>query len=371
LHPPSGATGRSTGGIPTGVAIGLAFGIGLAVPRLFGPSPTVAAAEVSASGAVFVGYAAGVVPRPVAVQSAPGRGDALALLPSGAEVLIGGRAEFSAGVSRAEALWVSARSGADTGVYGFVPASAVEIRAGHAPQLDLAGVPIAALLSPLPAVAGAGAAIAGEVPPPGDTVSAPGREGPAFGDGTDSAGRVGSGIPWLPGSVGRWWPQIVTAGEAHGIDPELLAIVMVVESGGHAAAASPAGATGLMQVMPATGADIAAQRGVAGFAPEQLWDPATNIDFGAWYLADQMRRFGNGGADGVVVALAAAAYNGGPGTVQRHLRGAALPTETQRYQQWVGGMWRERHDARSPTFDAWWAAGGRRLVEMAEAAAGR
>ena len=190
-------------------------------------------------------------------------------------------------------------------------------------------------------------------------------------------------IPWLPESVARWWPQLVDAGRRHAVDPELLAIVVLVESGGNPNAQSPAGASGLMQLMPATAADIARQRGITGFTADQVWDPLLNIDFGAWYLADQLRRFGRSGAsansaspadlagpgdpaDPATIALAAAAYNGGPGTVLRHLDGQALPAETNRYQAWVAGMWDERHLASSPSFEAWWNAGGGALVAAAE-----
>lgn len=169
-------------------------------------------------------------------------------------------------------------------------------------------------------------------------------------------------IPWLPTSVGRFAPLLDAASVRHGVDADLLAIVVLVESGGDPAAVSPSGALGLMQIMPATGSDIAERRGIAGHVDQHLYDPAYNIDFGAWYLGNQVRRFWTGQAS-QTVDLAAAAYNGGPGRVGRHLdSGEPLPAETERYRQWVGGMWRERYLPTSQTFAAWWQAGGSRLV---------
>ena len=68
---------------------------------------------------------------------------------------------------------------------------------------------------------------------------------------------------------------------------------------------------------------------------------------------------------------AAAAYNGGPGRLARHLRGEVpLSAQTERYVGWTGGMWRERREPRSATYAAWWDAGGERLVRRAARALG-
>jgi hypothetical protein len=177
------------------------------------------------------------------------------------------------------------------------------------------------------------------------------------------------GIPWLPESVAAWSPQILAAAERHQVAPELVAIVALVESGGHPEAVSPSGAVGLMQVMPATATDIARHRGMSDAEPD-LRDPGLNLDFGAWYLADQLKRFGRTPDEDweQSVAFAAAAYNGGPGSVQRHVSsGDPLPAETERYRAWVLGMWRERRSSHSQTFQDWLAAGGWRLVDAASA----
>ncbi|MEM9694995.1 MAG: lytic transglycosylase domain-containing protein, partial [Myxococcota bacterium] len=164
-------------------------------------------------------------------------------------------------------------------------------------------------------------------------------------------------IGWLPARVQQYTPLLEAASMRHGVDANLLAIVVTVESGGDPQAVSPAGAKGLMQIMPPTAMDIAKKRGLA-IEEAQLHDPALNIDFGAYYLAAQVRRFW-GRTPEETVAFAAGAYNGGPGRMRRHLEtGETLPAETVSYQRWVTGMWRERFMNRSATFAAWYEAGG-------------
>lgn len=170
---------------------------------------------------------------------------------------------------------------------------------------------------------------------------------------------------WLPPSVRRFAPILEAASRRHGVDANLLAIVMLVESGGDPSARSPAGAAGLMQIMPDTARDIARWRGIADHHEARLYDPAYNVDLGAWYLARQIGDFWTGDAD-ATVAWAAVAYNGGPGRARRHAdTGEPLPTETAQYRHWVSGMWRERMQKGSPTYGAWWHAGGERLVRQA------
>ncbi|MEM6788198.1 MAG: transglycosylase SLT domain-containing protein [Myxococcota bacterium] len=171
-------------------------------------------------------------------------------------------------------------------------------------------------------------------------------------------------VPWLPMRVRRFAPLLETASQRHGVDANLLAIVVLVESGGDPNARSGAGATGLMQLMPETAAEIAARRGVPDHQDWRLLDPGYNVDLGADYLAQQVRRFWTGMSD-PTVARAAGAYNGGPGRMKRHLdQGAPLPAETQRYQEWVVGMWRERHQPRSSTFASWVGAGGEQRLAL-------
>lgn len=76
-------------------------------------------------------------------------------------------------------------------------------------------------------------------------------------------------------------------------------------------ARSSVGASGLMQIMPATARWIARQLGIKRFHPDQMHDPARNIQFGAYYLKHVQTTL-----DGSPV-LATAAYNAGPGRAQR------------------------------------------------------
>nr|WP_211661274.1 transglycosylase SLT domain-containing protein [Modestobacter muralis] len=103
------------------------------------------------------------------------------------------------------------------------------------------------------------------------------------------------------------------AGAKHGVSPALLAAVAKIESGFNSSAVSSAGATGLMQFMPATAKGLGVDAG----------DPASSIDGAARYLSDLTKQFGS-------TELALAAYNAGPGAVQR--AGGIPPyNETQSY----------------------------------------
>jgi soluble lytic murein transglycosylase-like protein len=147
-------------------------------------------------------------------------------------------------------------------------------------------------------------------------------------------------IPWLPAKVARWSDELTEVARRYGVDPEMLAIMTMMESNGDPDAKSPSGALGLMQIMPATARKIADARGVAGFTVDKLYDPATNLDFGAWYVAEQLRAFGKDH-----IELAAAAYNGGPEAVRAFLAGRApLSEETAHYKDRVATLWARRHD---------------------------
>lgn len=155
---------------------------------------------------------------------------------------------------------------------------------------------------------------------------------------------------WLPAPVAQWTPQILAAADAHGVDPALVAVVVTIESCGNPKAVSPAGAIGLGQVMPETGAGIARNRGMAGHATDNLYNAEYNLDFAAWLLADLLSKTGGD------VTRALCQYNGGGN--------CANLAESQRYMRW-GRMYDERELPGSPTLDAWLAAGGQGLCDRA------
>ncbi|WP_442983642.1 lytic transglycosylase domain-containing protein [Selenomonas sp. oral taxon 136] len=102
---------------------------------------------------------------------------------------------------------------------------------------------------------------------------------------------------------------IETSAAQQRTDPFLVAAVIKHESKFQTTARSDGGAVGLMQLMPQTAAWIAGQLGEP-FTEDYLYDPALNIRYGVWYLAELEREFG--GND----ILALAAYNAGRGNVR-------------------------------------------------------
>jgi soluble lytic murein transglycosylase-like protein len=120
-------------------------------------------------------------------------------------------------------------------------------------------------------------------------------------------GETGAGREW---AFPRGHAMAIDAeARAHGIDAYYVLALIRQESLFDADAVSPVGAVGLMQVMPATGREIADSIGWREFDPEILTDPAISLHFGAHYLEDQLARF-----DGFWPAVLAA-YNGGPHNV--------------------------------------------------------
>jgi len=93
------------------------------------------------------------------------------------------------------------------------------------------------------------------------------------------------------------------------LDPLFTLAVMRQESSFRPDAGSYAGAQGLMQIMPATGASIAKQIGLSGYQDSILADPEVNIQMGTYYLRQQLDNF----SENLVYCLGA--YNGGPGSM--------------------------------------------------------
>ena len=153
-------------------------------------------------------------------------------------------------------------------------------------------------------------------------------------------------IAWLPPSITQWQEFIEDAAERHGVSADVLALMLLVESHGEAQATSSGGARGLMQVMPKTGQAIAEERGISNFDTAQLFDPEINIDFGAWYLAQMMRRFSEQPSRSQELAISA--YNAGPGSVAAYLSGAgSLPAETVGYKNMLLSLLSEAGKDRS------------------------
>jgi peptidoglycan lytic transglycosylase len=94
------------------------------------------------------------------------------------------------------------------------------------------------------------------------------------------------------------------------LDPALLAAVIYQESKFRPDAESDSGAIGLMQLTPTTAKGIAIRTDGTAFTTSDLYNPQINIRYGAWYLADLLRKYGS-------ESLALAAYNAGEGNVDR------------------------------------------------------
>lgn len=114
--------------------------------------------------------------------------------------------------------------------------------------------------------------------------------------------------------------HVAEAARRFGLPAPWIEAVMRAESVGDPRAVSRAGAMGLMQLMPATWADLRARYGLG----DDPYDPHDNILAGAAYLRELHERYG---APGFL-----AAYNAGPGRYEEALAtGRPLPSETRAY----------------------------------------
>lgn len=105
------------------------------------------------------------------------------------------------------------------------------------------------------------------------------------------------------------------------LSPWLIASLIRVESGGNPGAVSRVGAIGLTQIMPRTGAEIAARLEIPNYTTASLNDPAINVRMGCAYLRELLDRFGSEHA-------ALAAYNWGPTHIAKRIkRREALPMQ--------------------------------------------
>ena len=145
-------------------------------------------------------------------------------------------------------------------------------------------------------------------PPPANTIKAPGPEL----------------------SPAELHELLASAGTQHDLDVDLLASLVHAESNSHARAVSHAGAQGLMQLMPAT----ATQLGV-----HNAFEPHANVNGGTAYLDTLLHRYHDN------LALALAAYNAGPGAVDRY-HGIPPYRETRAYVARIIHEFNRRYAAR-------------------------
>ncbi len=153
----------------------------------------------------------------------------------------------------------------------------------------------------------------------------------------------------------RWEADILRWADEAGLDPNLVATVMQIESCGYAQAVSRAGAMGLFQVMPYHFAE-----------GEDSFDPNTNARRGLAYLRKSLDNFGS-------PHMAMAGYNGGINGASRPA--AAWAQETRDYVYWGENIYADAAAGRenSPVLQEWLAAGGASLCAQAQqlAEAGR
>jgi hypothetical protein len=118
-------------------------------------------------------------------------------------------------------------------------------------------------------------------------------------------------------SRGRAFDDLIAEhAKANGVRADLVRAVMQVESAFNQYARSPKGALGLMQLMPAT---------IRQYGVKNPFNPAENVRAGVAYLRDLLDRYSNN------ETLALAAYNAGPGAVDKHGQSVPPYKETQSY----------------------------------------
>jgi len=169
----------------------------------------------------------------------------------------------------------------------------------------------------------------------------------------DGGGFDGAAYP-----VPRWQP----AG-GFGVDRALIYALIRQESRFNPKAKSPAGARGLMQLMPRTASFVARDRRLHGAQRHRLFDPSTNLELGQRYI----RMLLSDAAIGGDLFMLAAAWNGGPGNLSKWRRRSdhlndplffieCLPSRETRIfiERVLANLWiyRDGLDQPSPSLDA-------------------
>lgn len=138
-------------------------------------------------------------------------------------------------------------------------------------------------------------------------------------------------------AVSQYSGLISNSAKEYGLPDALITSMLSAESSGDPNARSPVGASGLMQVMPAT-FKMMTDRGVGN---GDINDPANNIKVGTAYMAEQMAKYSKYGAKGIDYALMA--YNWGPGNTDKYIASLntknpmSMPAETKNYLAKVKG----------------------------------
>lgn len=125
----------------------------------------------------------------------------------------------------------------------------------------------------------------------------------------------------IPPEIEELARTLVREARRQDVDIELVMAVMHVESRYRNFAISPVGALGLMQILPTTGKELAEKQGVPWTGSHTLLEPNVNVQLGIAYLRELSDRYGH-------VPTALAAYNWGPGRIDRRLQnGIPMPEE--------------------------------------------
>lgn len=138
-------------------------------------------------------------------------------------------------------------------------------------------------------------------------------------------------------AVSQYSGLISNSAKEYGLPDALITSMLATESSGDPNARSSAGASGLMQVMPAT-FKMMTDKGIGN---GDINDPANNIKVGTAYMAEQMAKYSKYGAKGIDYALMA--YNWGPGKTDKYIASLntknpmSIPTETKNYLAKVKG----------------------------------
>lgn len=110
-----------------------------------------------------------------------------------------------------------------------------------------------------------------------------------------------------------YWKHVSQKAGRFQLDPYLALAVIREESRFNPKATSRSRARGLMQIMPRTGRGIAKDIDIRRYRTQRLYEPALNIEMGAYYLSNLIKNFKNN------VYLALAGYNGGPNKIKNYV----------------------------------------------------